>query len=376
MDPALDGDITGGLSNKTIIAISISGFIILFTTLTFLYTFSSRHPDDKQRDRARRHQDANNNDAADYERALEDADVSTLNRAQRRARAKHRMKKNRRLASNQQPQPANPQPNQDDDGDGQQQQLPLAQIVAPPPPVALADGDDDFSTGGIVVERLSRKERQRAAKAEERRERLMYVEERKRQILILEQKRGEHRNDIGDDDKEDERDREERRFHLEMLKKEALEREYREWNLMFPSMHEKQNANDDDTDMDNDGGDNPQRETVQQFLTKLYAVRRISLAETARQRSISIPVLRKRLTQLEEEGRINHCGVVDEVRGEYTIVMSEDMEKLKQYIEEVGSVTLEEVRSNLMGILDLACGVRKDSPVVSGNSSGVLDLIE
>merc|ERR1740124_1027574 len=138
----------------------------------------------------------------------------------------------------------------------------------------------------------------------------------------------------------------------------------------------KRNANDDDTDMDNDGGDNPQRETVQQFLTKLYAVRRISLAETARQRSISIPVLRKRLTQLEEEGRINHCGVVDEVRGEYTIVMSEDMEKLKQYIEEVGSVTLEEVRSNLMGILDLACGVRKDSPVVSGNSSGVLDLVE
>jgi len=369
-DPILNGDITGGFSNKALVAISISGLIIVFTTLTFLYVYSSRDPSIKQRDR---HQQPNNNDAEDYERALEDADVSTLNRAQRRARAKHRMKKNRRLAAHQQPHPANPRPNQDDVGAEQQP----AQIAALQPPAVLAE-DDIPPPGGIVIERLSRKERQRVAKAEERRERLLYVEERKQQILILEQKRGVGKNTAGNEDKEAAEEMDERKNRLEIEEKEALDREYTEWKFMFPpSIHEEQNNDNYNTGMDGDDGNDSKRETVQQFLTKLYAVRRISLADTAQRYSVSIPTLRRRLTQLEEEGRVHHCGMVDEVRGEYVVVLPEDMTKLANYINEVGCVTLEEVRLQLMGILDLTgnsnvdgCG--EDSAVISGNSCGVL----
>lgn len=372
-DPILNGDITGGFSNKALVAISISGLIIVFTTLTFLYIFSSRDPSNKQRERHQQQPDAN--DAEDYERALEDADVSTLNRAQRRARAKHRMKKNRRLAAHQQPHPANPPPHQDDGGDEQHQQLQQqpAQIAAIPPLAAMM-GDDMIPPGGIIVERLSRKERQKVAKAEERRERLLYVEERKRQILILEQKRGEGKNNAGNDNKEAEADREERIKRLEVEKKEALDREYHEWKFMFPpSMHEEQNTDDGDTGIGDDDGCDIKQETVQQFLTKLYAVRRISLADTAQRYSVSIPTLRRRLTQLEEEGRIHHCGMVDEVRGEYTVISPEDMLTLGKHIEEVGCATLEEIRLHLMGILDLKCdsdgdGRGEDSPVISGNS--------
>jgi len=366
-DPILNGDITGGFSNKALVAISISGLLIVFTTLTFLYIFSSRDPSNKQRERHQQQPDAN--DAEDYERALEDADVSTLNRAQRRARAKHRMKKNRRLAAHQQPHPANPPPNQDDVGAEQQP----AQIAALQPPAVLAE-DDIPPPGGIVIERLSRKERQRVAKAEERRERLLYVEERKRQILILEQKRGEGKNNVGNDNKEAEVDREERIKRLEVEKKEALDREYHEWKFMFhPSMHEEQSTDDGDTGIGDDDGCDIKQETVQQFLTKLYAVRRISLADTAQRYSVSIPTLRRRLTQLEEEGRIHHCGIVDEVRGDYAVISSDDMITLAKYIEDVGCATLEEIRLHLMGILDLKCdsngdGRGEDSPVISGNS--------
>jgi len=344
--PTHNGDITGGLSSKTIIAISISGFIILFTTLAIIVKASFR-PDNRERDGALRNQQDNKNDTEEYERALEDADVSTLNRAQRRARAKHRMKKNRRLAPHEQPQPANPppQPGQDNQND-EQQQIPLPQILAPPPLAEYVEEGDNASSGGIIKKRSSRKERQRAAKAEERRERLEYVEERKRQVLIMEQKRNV------DENKTDEKDRQEKLQLIEIEKKEALEREYREWHLMFPpSIHLTHNENDDDAIMDSDSS---QPETVEQFLSNLYAEKRISLAQTAQRHSVSITTVRRRLKQLEEEGRLQHHGIFDEVRGEYIVVTSEDMEELARYIEEVGCVTLEMVRSHLMKVLDSA----------------------
>lgn len=375
-DPALNGDITGGLSSASIIAISISGFIIVFTTLAILYKFSS-NPDDKQRDRARRHQQDNDNDAADYERALEDADVSKLNRAQRRARAKNRMKKNRRLAPHRQPQPANPQPNQDDGQPQHGEQLPPAQIAAPQPPAEIVEDYDNDGSGGANGEWLSRKERQRVAKAEERRERLLYVEERKQQIFIQEQKLSKDRKNQEERERENERDSKERNDRLEMEGKLALEREYREWNLMFPpSTHDERSHTDDDTVIGSGDSDYSQCETVQQFLAKLYTVKRISLAKTAEQYSISIPSLRRRLTQLEKEGRIHHCGIIDETRGEYVVVTSEDMEKLARYIQQVGCVTSDEVRSCLVDILKLTGDTcAEDLTMVTGNGNEALSMV-
>lgn len=101
-----------------------------------------------------------------YEEILTETDVAQLSRAQRRARARHIMKQQRRVAPL-------PQQQQQVAGDGA-----LAVVADQPAPLQAAAADHD---NGPV---LSRKERQRLAKAAEREERKLLENERKQQQAV------------------------------------------------------------------------------------------------------------------------------------------------------------------------------------------------
>ena len=128
------------ISNKSILILSTIGFGILGLVLFYIL----RRLTDQQTNQ-------DDNEERDYGEILNDSDVATLNRAQRRARAKYRMKNARRVA---QPVQVN---NNGEDG----------------------EEDENHNQDNVpqVNNNLSRKERQRVAKKKEREERKVSAEE-------------------------------------------------------------------------------------------------------------------------------------------------------------------------------------------------------
>jgi len=129
------------ISNKSILVLSTIGFGILGLVLYCILRRLTDQPTDQD-----------DNEERDYGEILNDSDVATLNRAQRRARAKYRMKNARRVA-----QPV-VQVNNGEDVDED-------------------DNENQDNVPQVNINNLSRKERQRAAKKKEREERKISAEE-------------------------------------------------------------------------------------------------------------------------------------------------------------------------------------------------------
>ena len=298
-------DITGGFSNQTLVIISITGFTIILSTLAFFYIKS---PSDASGSGSNE-DDAN---APTYEEQLETADVSTLNRAQRRARAKILMKKSRRLPVVVQQGPRN--------AEGQE-----------------LERDDEnrlmiaLENEALVAERqepqLSRKERQKLARVKEREERQVYQEERRMKELekqrVLEIDKARHL------------------LELEDMKKKERELKIQNWKFLF-------------------GQDGIK---VHDFLKELKRSKIIKLDETAERFSVKKELLVDRLVQLEDEGRIN-CGIVNDERGEYIYIGSEDMTKIAEWMMKTGSSSLKEIANEMskivMGGVDRQSEVKPD----------------
>ena len=143
-----ESDPTGGFSNSTLLMISLSGLTIVIFGLIFICRGAPAVDEDDE------------DGGPSYEQLLEQTDVKLLNRAQRRQRAKLLMRKNRRLND-----PA-PIPMNEDD---------IARIPA--------------STMPENATRMSRKERQKAAKELERAERKVNEEQIRLQKLLEEEER-------------------------------------------------------------------------------------------------------------------------------------------------------------------------------------------
>lgn len=176
-EPSYTYDITGvAISNKTIVIVSTIGFGALGLALFLIlrrFSAADGHDDQEEHERGR--------DA--YGELLDQSDVATLNRAQRRARAKFRMKKNRRAAV-----PVQQEEIGENDEGG----------------AAQARGDDAEGNNDLADANLSRKERQRAAKAKEREERKMYADkarllrEKKQSKSKSGEKEGRNRHNKGE----------------------------------------------------------------------------------------------------------------------------------------------------------------------------------
>ena len=180
-------DIGVGFSDEALLAASILGFGML---TIIMYTIIVR------RLQTREEFETRGNDEMDYDAKLDHADIATLNRAQRRARAKNVMKRQRRIGG-------------DEPG---------------------VDQNENNVPG--EMRRLSRKERDKAAKATERQERKLCEDQRRdqqrqaQQIAQLEKK---------ERDKLEAKRIEERR-KLRMEAKELQEQnEYEAWKIFLSS---------------------------------------------------------------------------------------------------------------------------------------------
>lgn len=152
--------ITGvALSNETILILCTFGFATLGITLFLILRNQPKY--DEEDERLDRHRD-------NYGDELDKADAATLNRAQRRARAKYKMKQARRNMAPAVQVAARAGDNGDDDDDNN----------------IVADGgridDDDVVDNNTAEGNPNRRERQRLAKQMERKERKMYSLEAQR----------------------------------------------------------------------------------------------------------------------------------------------------------------------------------------------------
>jgi hypothetical protein len=175
---------------------------------------------------------------------------------------------------------------------------------------------------------LSRKERQKLARLKEREERRVNQEERRKKELekqrILEMDKA--RNMI----------------ELEQKEKQDREIKIQNWKFLF-------------------GKDSI---TVQDFLQDLKRSKIIKLDETAERFSVEKEQLVQRLIHLEDEGRIN-CGIVNEDRGEYIYIGSEDMAKMAEWIMKTGSSSLKDIANEMSKIVTSGIGTERQSVVKS-----------
>ena len=306
-------DPTGGFSNKTLLLISLNGITIIVIALIFLCQRSPRSDEE------------DNN--IPYDQALQEADVSLLNRAQRRARAKLLMKKNRRLVNDDVD--VNVNVNFDDADPN-----PHAGALVALQDAAVEADDDDDNDGNFRNIRfppiaaaprgpqLSRKERQKAAKELERMERKANDD----QIRLQKQHQEEDRQirtmlQL------------EKKQQAEIEKKEQQGREFREWKYMFP-----------EADLDT-------KVTVKEFVEELDVDPVISLRETAEEFNVTIDALVDRLEQLEKEGRICH-GILNKSRDEFIYISPANMVNIAAFIQEKGAVTIGDLKRSLPQIID------------------------
>jgi hypothetical protein len=173
------------LSNETILILCTFGFATLGITLFLILRNQPKYDEEDER-LIDRHRD-------NYGDELDKADAATLNRAQRRARAKYKMKQARRdMAPVVQVAARAGGDNNDDDDDNN--------IAADG---GRIDGDNDVVDNNTAEGNPNRRERQRLAKQMERKERKMYSLEAQRwreknSVAKSDMKSKTKKNDDGD----------------------------------------------------------------------------------------------------------------------------------------------------------------------------------
>lgn len=305
--PETQGDASAvALSDKTLLVVSLTGFIVLATTLYFVLIRPSKCADELD--------DREGGSGINYDDELDHADVRTLNRAQRRARARNRMKKNRRID----PRPPGQQHNQGEgedgagDGDGaaaaagavaDADQMHQLLLDADAPAAQGSDGEqDDYN------HRLSRKERAKLAKAAEREERRLYEKERQVAKKKAEAAAAAER-------KEREKDKE--AAALEEKKRRALEAEeheradHREWIMLFA------------------GSQNHSTTTVKDFIERARQRKIWPIGDMAGEYGVTANEAQSRLEQLISDDRL--FGIVS--NGIFTFIEPNEMQAIADFIK-------------------------------------------
>ena len=302
-----------GFSNETLLITSLLGFTLLFASLACLCHFSPSQAKYDERDGANDDDDGDN-----YDRLLEDADVSTLNRAQRKARAKLLMKKKRKKHNNNN----NEQQQGGDDG-----VVNAADVDEQQEHNEINEGQDQGQTSS-----LSRKERQKAAKEEERLYRREYEEIRKLKIKDEMERREAKEQRL-----------KEKKELVELEKQKAQEEELQSWKYMFGGSSSTAVRRKDDES-------NRMTVTVDEFVKELNETQVIKLNDTAIKFQVSVEELVDRLKQLEEEGRIEH-GIIDTKRKIYFSVDQATMKQISELIKEKEAVTLDDITKEVTRII-------------------------
>ena len=283
-------DVGVGFGDTTLLVASFVGFCALAVTVYWLL-FS----------RVKSREEMEQEDAdEDYEKRLANANVATLTRAQRRARAHFIMKQQRRAAV-----PAAARRENNDDNNNNNQGVAEGRLV---------EQQVDNQDRQPVQPQLSRKERQRAAKVAEKEQRRLFEEERRKQQKEAQELAQKERR---------ERQRLEAKLEQEARQQMAIEKADRErqvqleWETFLSG---------------------PDRTlSVEDWLGSLG--RYADIDELAESFSTSPEAIQSRVQTLVDEGRVT--GVFEGNR--FICLYEDELKEIVQRIREAGSVSLSDV---------------------------------
>jgi hypothetical protein len=280
-----NAEIGVGFSDAVLIAASVTGFVIMATTVYSLIVMRLKSSKEVAKEEL-----AGGNG---YEEQLAHADVSTLNRTQRRARARAIMKQQRRALVN------------TDHLD------------------AEMGSDDEGSEDGETVNptnnraQLSRKERQRAAKATEKDERRVLEDERLEQ---QKQAQDDAQKQKREKEREDARKQEAARLSEKKQKEEQEIAEFEAWKAFLSSPKRSQ--------------------SVQEWIDEMKDRRTVLTTEIATSFELPEEKVVQRIQELIKDGRV--AGVM-EGNGRFIFISEDEMHSIAESLIERGSVSLTDV---------------------------------
>jgi len=294
-----------GASDTVLLAVSLVGFSIMAALIYSIIIARVKSSDDSDKrggGGARIGEDG----MEDYEEELLRADVSTLNRAQRRARAKALMKRQRRVTG------PNDNHHQFDDDDGNHDNDDNNNQHHDDD-----DADDDHA-------QLSRKERQKAAKAAEKEARHLMDEERReeqRQAMLVAQEEKKQRL------KEEAEKAREEKLKREQEDEQQRQQELEAWKTFLVSPK-----------------DGTKRISVEEWAAELQQKDQqpsVSLNDLASRFDVSVETVKARIRELVRAGRIT--GILEEDQGLFIALSHAQMLALATFIKEQGEVSLGDV---------------------------------
>jgi hypothetical protein len=328
-----------GFSDAFILTISLIGFVFLGWTIYSIILAKTK---------TARELEAEDQDVS-YEDRLAQADVSTLNRSQRRARARIMMKKNRRANTNQN----NLVPPIEVVGDGneqqqqqqqqQQQNLLLEQQQQQQHDEGIPPFQDE-SHHSTAHTMLSRKERQKAAKQVELQERKMFEEDRRKEqqeaLNAAKSKKREKEKMVAIQIEQDRKER------LEQRQADGIAK-YHAWRILF--VENNTNQNDEESI------------TVLEWIQEMKQNRIVTLKDMATRFRVSPDRVRERIMELIHSSRISgiieHQDENNENQNSRFIYLSpDDMSRLASFVKLRGKITTKEFASQIQEKLQLSSG--------------------
>jgi len=294
--PSGKGDIGVGFSDGALLIVSMLGFAMLAVSLYSIFLI---------RLKSAKYLEGNENEGEeiDYDERLDKADVSTLNRAQRRARAKNRMKKQRRITPTGADAAAPPEGEiHNTIRNGRENQ-------------AIQDANEDADADANKLN-MSRKERQKAAKSIEREERRLF-EEKRREIQqdserrqLVEKKERERREVVN---------KEEERCLREREQQERKQVEHTEWKTFIRNEEREHEI------------------SVREFVSEVKSQKVVRVGDIAERYRVSPQQISARIKELQDSNRIN--GVLDE-HGRFVYIGPNEMKAVADIVRQKGRISL------------------------------------
>ena len=288
-----DNNMSIGASDAVLLCVSFAGFCMLAWSMYSIVLAKLKTAEELRQEAEERE--------ISYDERLAKADVSTLNRAQRRARARHIMKQQRRLAG--------ADGEMIDDPLHQEQQLVLQQQQQQQQQhhdenVPAFHGDFHHANTQHL---LSRKERQKAAKQVELQERKLLEEDRRN-----EQKKAQEAAKARRKAKElyktlqTEREKKERR-----KQQEADEvANYRAWKIFLETERSISNNNNES----GDGDSQSNAITVRKWIGELKQNRIVHISDLADRFEVDESAVHDRIQELLDTSRL--CGILEKDDGD------------------------------------------------------------
>ena len=302
-----------GVSDTTILIISVVGFGVMTVLVYFIIVARTKSADELEND------DGND---IDYEEELLKADVKNLNRAQRRARAKALMKRQRRA-----PNSGTDAPLDRNDENNNNDQLALMEEEG-------GENDDLYNS----ATHLSRKERNAAAKATERKARHLLEEERREdQRRAMQTAKEEKRKRL---QLEEEKAREDR-IARDLAKERQKQEDYNRWNIFLASPKDAAKmitVEEWVQELNGDGNNHPSSKSSI-----------VSLDTLTSRFDVSLEVTTNRIRQLVQEGRVT--GILDEEQGLFIALSHSTMLSLASLVMQKGEASLQDLSRATIDLL-------------------------